>query len=113
MFCQAMKLSPVSALLLGVILGCAVTTLIHSLTVSCVQCGGATSRSLIGMDKFPSIASSDRFFARQLGMVADETSCATLRLQLETVKAVSSTNRRRRRAIDNVNGIATSTLYLL
>ena len=105
-----MTLSPVPTLLLGVILGCAVTTLIHSLTVSCVQCGSSSSRSFAGLDKFSSIyTSNDRLRAHQLGMIASESSCATLRLQLETVKAVpavpaSSSSRRTRRKYDDIDG---------
>lgn len=103
-FAEEMTLSPVTTLLLGVILGCAVTTLIHSLTVSCVQC--ASSRSLAGLDKSSVHASSDRFRFRQLGMISSETSCTTLRLRLETMKAMSpTTNRRRKRSADNVKGI--------
>ena len=95
-------MSLVFTLLLGVILGCVVTTLIHSLTVSCVQCHGSASRSLVGVDKFSSIyTSSNRINVRQLGM-AGETSCASLRLQMETVNTASpTTNRRRRRNVDN------------
>ena len=103
-----MTLSPVTTLLLGVVLGCVVTTLIHSLTVSCVQCGGSSSRSFVGLDKLSSIASSDRFRVRQLGVITSETSCATLRLQLETTKAASpssASNRRKKRNINNANGI--------
>lgn len=100
-----MTLSRVTTLLLGVVVGCVVTTLIHSLTVSCVQCGGSSSRSFVGLDKFSSIASSDRFRVRQLGVITSETSCATLRLQLETTKASSASNRRKKRNANNPNGI--------
>lgn len=102
-----MTLTPISTLLLGIILGCAVTTLIHSLTVSCVQCGSTSSRSLVGLDKFSSIyTSSDRLRVHQLGMIASESSCATLRLQLESVKGevkgvpLPNASRRQRSAID-------------
>ena len=101
-----MTYSPMTTLLLGVIIGCVVTTLIHSLTVSCVQCASSSSRSLVGLDKLSSVASSDRFRARQLGVITSETSCATLRLQLETANGVSSsdTSKRRKRHIDSTNG---------
>ena len=102
-----MTLSPVTTLLLGVILGCVVTTLIHSLTVSCVQCGSSSSRGLVGLDKLSSVATGDRFRVRQLGLITSETSCATLRLQLETTKTISASsasNRRRKRNVDNANG---------
>ena len=99
--------SPMTTLLLGVIIGCVVTTLIHSLTVSCVQCASSSSRSLVGLDKLSSVASSDRFRARQLGVITSETSCATLRLQLETANGAvspSKTNKRRKRNVDSTNG---------
>lgn len=99
-----MTLSPISTLLLGVILGCAVTTIIHSLTVSCVQCGSSSGRSFVGLDKFSSIYTSNRFSVRQLGLIAGETNCATLRLEMETVKAMSSTNNRKRRNVDSTKG---------
>ena len=104
--CKEMTLSPVTTLLLGVILGCVVTTLIHSLTVSCVQCGSSSSRGLVGLDRLSSIAGSDRFRVR--GVITSETSCATLRLQLETTKAVSpssDSNRRKKRNVDNAKGV--------
>lgn len=99
-----LKLSPVPALLLGAILGCVVTSVIHSLTISCVQCGSVTSRNLVGFDKSSSLTTNNHFRVRQLGLVASDSSCATLRLQLETVKSVTpssaSTNsyKRRRRS---------------
>ena len=84
--------SPVPALLLGAILGCVVTSVIHSLTISCVQCGSAASRNLVGFDKFSSLTSNNHFRVRQLGLVASDSSCATLRLQLETVKSATSSS---------------------
>ena len=104
-----MTLSPISTLLLGIIVGCVVTTLIHSLTVSCVQCGGSSSRSLIGLSSI--YTSNDRFRVHQLGMMASDSSCASLRLQLETVKtapASASSTRRRKRNSDDAKGIVDS-----
>ena len=107
-----MTLSPISTLLLGIIVGCVVTTLIHTLTVSCVQCGSSSSRSLVGLDRFSSIyTSNDRFRAQQLGMMSSDSSCASLRLQLETLKAPPASNtisKKRKRSIDDSKGITTT-----
>lgn len=107
-----MTLSPISTLLLGIIVGCVVTTLIHTLTVSCVQCGSSSSRSLVGLDRFSSIyTSNDRFRAYQLGMMSSDSSCASLRLQLENVKAPPASNtisKKRKRSIDDSKGITTT-----